>query len=35
MNITHSREKVHMSNILLHGLFDEGWCERYGAQQNL
>jgi hypothetical protein len=34
MNITHSKEKVHMSNILLQGFFDERWCENYDAQRN-
>ncbi len=31
---THFKDKVQMSNILLQGLFDEGWCESYGAQWN-
>jgi hypothetical protein len=27
LNITHFKEKVHMSNIFLQGIFDERWCE--------
>jgi len=34
MNNTYFKEKVHMLNIFLKGLFDEGWCENYGGQWN-
>jgi hypothetical protein len=27
LNLIYFREKVHISNIFLQGIFDEGWCE--------